>query len=136
MKFRVGVSVVLCAGLALLGGCREKTPAQKAAAVDAKGRNLVLQGEYPQAITLYSDAIANDGSNGSMYFHRGTARLMDASSGGTSSLDDAISDFNLAIKLDPMVQRQAYHARGDAKHLKGDEEGAKEDWQRGDAVGK
>jgi tetratricopeptide (TPR) repeat protein len=136
MKSRVGVSFVLCAGLALLGGCKEKTPAQKAAEVDARGREMVLNGEFPQAITMYTDAIAHDASNGSMYFHRGTARLMDASSGGASSLDEAIADFDMAIRLDPLVARQAYHARGDAKHLKGDEEGAKEDWQRGDAVGK
>ena len=132
MKFRVVFSGVLFAGL-LLCGCHKQTTAEKVAAADAKGRELVLNGEFPQAITLYTDAIANDATNGSAYFHRGTARLMDASSGGTSSLDDAISDFDTAIKLDPMVRRAAYHARGDAKHLKGDEDGAKEDWQRGDS---
>jgi len=132
----MAVSWVLCAGLLLVAGCREKTPAEKAAAVDAKGRELLLNGNFPQAITMYSDAIANDSSNGTMYFHRGTARLMDASSGGRSTLDDAIKDFDTAIRLDPAVRRQAYHARGDAKHLKGDEAGAKADWQQGDALEK
>jgi len=135
MKARAVLSYLVFAGL-LVAGCRQQTPAQQAAASDAKGRDLVLNGEYPQAITVYTDAIAKDGSNGSVYFHRGTARMMDASSGGSSNLDDAIADFTLAIQLDPLIRPSAYHARGDAKHLKGDDEGAKDDWQRGDAVGK
>ena len=117
-------------------GCRPQTPAQKALAADSKGRALVLDGEFPQAIRLYSDAIASDGANGSLYFHRGTARMMDSAAGGVSNIDDAIADFTMAIQLDPKIRPSAYHARGDAKHLKGDDEGAKEDWDRGDAVAK
>ncbi len=62
--------------------------------------------------------------------------MLDASSGGVSELDDAIADFTVAIKLDPKAAASAYHARGDAKHLKGDEEGAKDDWQRGNVIPK
>jgi tetratricopeptide (TPR) repeat protein len=133
MKLRLSILfVALCC--VWISGCKEKTPAQKALAVDAKGRDLVLKGDYGQAITLYTQAITDDGSNGAVYFHRGTARMLDASSGGASVLDDAISDFNMAIRLDPNVRRSAYRARGDAKHLKGDDAGAKEDWEIGDKL--
>ena len=127
-----------CLALAsfLFVGCHQQTPAEKAAADDAQGRALVLQGNYPQAITIYTKAIESDATNGSVYFHRGTARMLDASTGGSSELDDAIADFTLAIKLDPKVAASAYHGRGDAKHLKGDEDGAKEDWARGSIIPK
>ena len=117
-------------------GCHQETPAQKLAAVEARGRALVLQGQYPQAITLYTKAIEGDGTNGSVYFHRGTARMLDAQSGGVSELDDAINDFTLAIQLDPKLAPSAYHSRGDAEHLKGDEDLAKEDWLRGNVIPK
>ncbi len=133
MKLRAGMmGVAICC--ALVSGCKEKTPAQKATAVDAKGRELVLKGEYGPAITLYSQAIQDDGSNGAVYFHRGTARMLDASTGGASILEDAITDFNMAIRLDPNVRRSAYRARGDVKHLKGDDVGAKEDWDIGEKL--
>lgn len=135
MKVRFVLITLSLLGL-LLSGCKTETPAQKALAVDAKGRELVLNGQYPLAITLYSKAIESDGKNGAVYFHRGTARMLDASTGGVSELDDAISDFTMAIRLDPVVRGSAYHGRGDAKHLKGDEPGAKEDWARANVVGK
>jgi tetratricopeptide (TPR) repeat protein len=134
MKACAALSSVAFAAL-LMVGCRQETPAQKALAVDAKGRALVLKGQYPQAITLYSTAIESDGTKGAVYFHRGTARMLDASTGGVSDLNDAIADFTMAIRLDPLVRPSAYRARGDAKHLKGDEEGAKQDWAQGSASG-
>lgn len=126
------IGVALCC--VSMSGCKEKTPAQKGIAVDAQGRDLVLKGDYGKAVTLYSQAIKDDGTNGAVYFHRGTARMLDASSGGASVLNDAISDFDMAIRLDPSVRRSAYRARGDARHLKGDDAGAKEDWQTGDKL--
>ena len=96
----------------------------------------MLQGNYPQAITIYTRAIGSDATNASLYFHRGTARMLDASTGGASELDDAIADFTVAIGLDPKGAASAYHGRGDAKHLKGDEEGAQVDWARGSVIPK
>ena len=135
MGARAGLNFLALASL-LVVGCHKQTPAEAAAAVDAKGRALVLEGQYPQAITLYTKAIESDGTRGSVYFHRGTARMLDSQAGGVSDLDDAINDFTLAIQLDPKVAASAYHARGDAEHLKGDEDRAKEDWQRGNVIPK
>jgi len=133
MKVRPVVFTTLL-GCLLTAGCNSGTPAQKAVAMDAQGRELVLKGEYPQAITIYSKAISNDDQNGSVFFHRGTARMLDSAAGGSSDLNDAIADFDTAIRLDPGVRRSAYHARGDAKRMKGDEAGATEDWAIGDKL--
>jgi len=62
--------------------------------------------------------------------------MLDASMGGVSDLKDAIADFTMAIRLDPIVRPSAYRARGDAKHLKGDEAGARQDWDQANAAGR
>ncbi len=118
--------------------------------------------EYPEAIDLYTQAIAIDSSQKNFFTRRGffytlmkdfKAAKADYSQvikmddqdkfaylsrgGALNKLEDyntAIKDFNKVIILDPK-NWEAYNNRGIAKKMLGDQEGACKDWKMSKKLG-
>src|ERR1051326_3921522 len=102
--------------------------AQKGARLASNGYEACLRGDYDDAITQLSGALATaitSYQKSYAYLNRGFAYNR------KWHFDQAIQDFNAALKLNPELP-EAYADRGVAYHQKGDIDQAIADFNQGD----
>ena len=91
-----------------------------AAGYHAKGRQLLQDGQYAEAVQALTQALQLDPKLPRAYNARGYAHLM------LKQYADAIADFDEAIRLQPAYEN-AYTNRAVARRMKGDNAGAAAD---------
>jgi tetratricopeptide (TPR) repeat protein len=102
------------------------TPPPTAAALHSRGRELVTQGHYAEAIRQFDEALKLDRNNALIFNARGYAHFL------LKKYAEAIADFNQAIAINP-AYANAYINRGAAKRASGDAAGGRADLAKGRA---